>query len=456
MPYYVAFDIGHKPRGNIDDNYTELRELLDKNEFECHKFFETSITRESLEPYDILVFACPDFAKITRQEILEIEAWVQNDGGGLLLLSHAGGDKGRSSNLSELSELFGIKFENDQVLDEESNIGLENMPIIENFNPPHPITSGVDSICYRAGCSLTVISNAFAIVSSNETSEPFSTPLICVSEPEKGRIVCDGSYEMFRDRIGGGLQYESHSKLAVNMFEWLISDYRMEKRDQDLLPVPEEGKEASEMEEVQARGSSLDVKSKTQSTENFNISLDISNKSELMTLLNQFLSQINTMKNTIESIIYTFSKSDEISEGNLKSNKENSTTEKSSVSDITKEIEETKKETHRSKKKKPEGEQEELTTSPPKLEEESAEETEEEIIEEEELDLEERREELEAEVEKLERKVKSIVNLLGFLEKKYNSGKMNEKSYKKQSKKLHKDLDKIKRRIEKISNALNQ
>ena len=111
------------------------------------------VLEESLKPYDILVFACPDYSKISSQEVMEISNWVKEDGGGLLLLSHAGGDRGRSSNLSELSEQFGIAFENDQVLDETVNIGMENLPLISNFMPPHPITGGIGEICYRAGCS---------------------------------------------------------------------------------------------------------------------------------------------------------------------------------------------------------------------------------------------------------------------------------------------------------------
>ena len=136
MTYKIAFDVAHKPRGKLDENLTELRDFLNANDFMCYNFLETPITQISLEPFDILVFVCPDFAKISSIEISEINNWVRNDGGGLLLLSHAGGDRGRNSNLSELSQMFGIVFENDQVLDETYNIGMENMPIITALIPP--------------------------------------------------------------------------------------------------------------------------------------------------------------------------------------------------------------------------------------------------------------------------------------------------------------------------------
>ena len=228
MPYKIAFDVAHKPRGKIDDNLTELRDFLNANDFMCYNFLETPISYNSLKPFDILVFVCPDFAKITSMEITEINNWVRNDGGGLLLLSHAGGDRGRNSNLSELSQNYGIVFENDQVLDETYNLGMENMPIVTSLIPPHPITNSISSICYRSGCSLSVLGSAISIISSNETSEPFSSALVCVSEPDNGRICAIGSYELFRDRVGGGFNNDEHPNLAYNIFSWLISHYRMD------------------------------------------------------------------------------------------------------------------------------------------------------------------------------------------------------------------------------------
>ncbi|MHA2123390.1 MAG: hypothetical protein ACW990_19500, partial [Promethearchaeota archaeon] len=228
MSYHIAFDVAHKPRGLINENLTELRDHLNSNDFACYNFLEIPITEDKLTPYDILVFVCPDFSRVSSAEITEISNWVKNSGGGLLLLSHAGGDRGRGSNLSEISEKFGILFESDQVLDDRINLGLENIPLVSTFNIPHPITANIGTLCYRSGCSLSIIkTSVFSIADSNETSEPFSCPLICVSESGNGRVCCVGSYEMFRDKIGGGFQCEDHPDLALNMFKWLVSDYRI-------------------------------------------------------------------------------------------------------------------------------------------------------------------------------------------------------------------------------------
>ena len=307
MPYYIGFDLSHKPRGKIDENYTGLRDHLNANDFICYNYLETPITVDSLRLYDILVFCCPDFAKISPQEVLEIVNWVKDEGGGLFLLSHAGGDRGRSSNLTELSEHFGIAFENDQVLDEMNNAGMENLPMITaaHFIPPHPITDSINEICYRAGCSLTVVGGAMSVVSSNETSEPFSCPLICVSEQGKGRVCAIGSYEMFRDRTGGGFQQEEHANLALNVFKWLITDHRMEVTEHGTVHVAHTASTQTNSEAVQSSSPySSDLSAQRVSRiERIDSSIKFNNKDELLSLLSNYLNQIDAIKQNIESLV---------------------------------------------------------------------------------------------------------------------------------------------------------
>ena len=239
VPYYIAFDVALKPRGRITQNYKSWKADLEKAGYSPFEFAEFPITRSNLSKCDILVFACPDFAKINPQEIEAVKQWVTEDGGGLLLLSHAGGDKGRRSNLSEIAEQFGMAFENDQVLDKTNNLSVENLPIINSFPTPHPITEGLNSICFRVGCSLTNTGAMnIAVISSNAESEPAQSPLIMAGESGDGRVVAMGSYEMFRDKMTGGYGFDSHAKLAINIMNWLRSSKREELRAKGKLPVP--------------------------------------------------------------------------------------------------------------------------------------------------------------------------------------------------------------------------
>ncbi|MGV9206206.1 MAG: hypothetical protein ACOC44_19550 [Promethearchaeia archaeon] len=509
MEYYVAFDIAHKPRGKINENLTQLRDHLNKNDLLCYEFLETPITEEVLNRYDILVFVCPDFAKISHQEILEIENWVRNDGGGLLLLSHAGGDKGRNSNLSELAERFGIAFESDQVLDDEKNLGLENRPRIDNFNPPHPITEGVDSLCYRAGCSLSIMGESLSIAVSNETSEPFSCPLICVAEPDHGRVCAIGSYEMFRDDTSGGFDYEEHSKLALNLFEWLISDYRQEVREGDSVAQPNEGQTASPQASHETQEFSYDDQ-----VPEIDVSFRISEKSDLLKILKSFMAELNTMKGIVEQLIDKAVVSDEefLSLKQAQKTSQPRAEETYSYNDYEQEAYNQPEQANQAvpeatgaQQQSPGGtsgihnlKEPPLTALPPRPEDlktrkrttmpeiqtptelsdisETTEEMngidedlddllgegekEEEEIEEEEIEEEEEekidREELKAEKEKLKSKLKSNENLLEFLGKQKESGAIDKKKYEKQSSRLKKDVKKIEKRIKEIDSILEE
>ncbi|MHA1684190.1 MAG: hypothetical protein ACTSUE_24855 [Promethearchaeota archaeon] len=229
---HIGFDVSQKPRGRLDTNYTTLKQILEsEGVFACWEYSSFPITRESLQNYDILVFPCTDFSKFTANEILEISKWVNEDGGGLLLLSHAGGDRGRRTNMSELASQFAMLFENDQVLDEFHNFGIDNMPEIKSFPTPHPISEGIGNICYRAGCSVSLVGIAEQVALANMDANPQMATVIGASEPGSGRVVCIGSYEIFRDEIIGGINQPYHSQLAMNVFSWLITDKRRQLRE---------------------------------------------------------------------------------------------------------------------------------------------------------------------------------------------------------------------------------
>ena len=460
MEYHIAFDVSHKPRGKIDENLTELRDSLEANDFVCYNFLEAPITEESLMPYDILVFVCPDFARLSSIEIASIVNWVKNSGGGLLLLSHAGGDRGRGSNLSEISEQFGISFENDQVLDDKINLGLENIPLVSVFNIPHPITNEIGTLCYRSGSSLSIIgSGAFSIADSNETSEPFSCPLICVSEPEKGRVCCMGSYELFRDKIGGGFQCNDNPHLALNIFKWLISDYRMELRVNLDAPVPTPQTSLIPTTISEDQDVSKTYIPPDKRLIDIDFSMKISKKSELVELLKIFQNQINTIKSTIDKLIEKATTSD----NDIYEVENSKAAQYSSDSQIIEPIEEKDTSIPSDAEKisvEPSIKDDKaLTALPPKPE----------SMKQEESDSKESlkpppklktkaktKNELKNEMEGLETKLTSVQDLMNFIDKKHSKGKLNDDEYVKRSKKLQSDLKKTKKRIDVINKLLKK
>ena len=466
MSYHIVFDIAHKPRGQINENLTELRDHLNSNDFTCYNFLEIPITEDKLMPYDILAFVCPDFSRVSSSEIKEIVNWVKNSGGGLLLLSHAGGDRGRGSNLSEISEKFGILFESDQVLDDRINLGLENIPLVSIFNIPHPITANIGTLCYRSGCSLSIVgTGVFSIADSNETSEPFSCPLVCVSESGNGRICCIGSYEMFRDKIGGGFQCQDHPDFALNIFKWLVSDYRIELRSTIDVPIPIDqpsGASPQILDKAQTSPAFTPIENKSI---NIDFSMQISKKSELVELLKIFQNQINTIKNTIDNLINTAIESrDDVIEFPLK---------EASDPQIETQIDPTLEEPPKKPVRLPELESgkidtkesvknnSKLTTLPSKPESLKTENPEESL----ESDLTsvpklktkgKVKKDLKDEKQGLESKLSSVEDLLKFVDKKHSSGKIDDEEYSKRSKKIQQDIKKTNKRLSVINKLLDK
>jgi flagellar biosynthesis chaperone FliJ len=124
------------------------------------------------------------------------------------------------NNMSQLSKLFGIEFENTAVKDERINGGLATMPIITDI-VAHPAVEGLRSVLMPSACSLRVSGDATIIATTSGTADPANAPVVAIGEFGKGRVMCVGSYEVFRR--GGGLKHEGNSVFAISAFRWLTA-----------------------------------------------------------------------------------------------------------------------------------------------------------------------------------------------------------------------------------------
>ena len=441
--FYVAFDEAHKPRGKITGNYSHLKEFLESQGFICQTFMEFPITRQNLSPYDILVIPCPDFAKFSTNEIDAIAQWVKEDGGGLLALSHAGGDKGRRSNLSELVEKFGLSFENDQVLDYSMNFGLENLPEVVNFSPPHPITEGITSLCFRAGCSLSAVGlSVVPVAISNEESDPFSTPLMVTAEVQEGRVVAIGSYEMFRNEIPGGFQQPGHKELCSNIFQWLKTEYREKVKKGEIKPkvTMQEPPQKMDTNGISANGGTQALF--TSSKLNLASHIIISDKSDLANLFHGLLDEVTILKDQIKTVIDTIVSSEEqILESQKKA-------EAAAQPELPRFIEPLpipepekltempeKPKSMKDTKKKPAAKPPKKKKVKPKPAPEPLPMT---------------KEEIEAELETLKNKLNSIENLKDLVESKYKNKSYTKAQYEKQIERLSNDLNRSLNRIKEL------
>jgi hypothetical protein len=221
----ILFDQTQNERGRLDTTYSELAKLLQDNDFDVESYTEFMILAKNLEKAAVIVFGCPNSSKLRPAEIDVLKRYVKN-GGGLMLLSLSGGDRGLMNNLSQVSKGFGISFENTAVRDERNNAGLPTMPIITNLLS-HPVTEDVQDILVPSGCTLNVTAKATTIASTSDTADPPNKPVIAIAESGKGRVVCAGSYEVFRK--GGGMKHQGNRAFAVNAIKWLSGEIRTAK-----------------------------------------------------------------------------------------------------------------------------------------------------------------------------------------------------------------------------------
>ncbi|MFX1504449.1 MAG: hypothetical protein ACFFDH_26060, partial [Promethearchaeota archaeon] len=263
-------------------------------------------------------------------------------------------------------------------------------------------------------------------------------------------------YELFRDKVGGGFQCNDNPQLALNIFKWLISDYRMEIRANLDVPVPiPQTIAASRIIPEEPEFPSASVSSEKR-TIDIDFSMKISKKSELVELLKIFQNQINTIQSTINRLIEKAIESeDEIYENqnsefsqNFTNHNSTSPVEKSSPQVVDKTSDDiftmeeptlTALPPKPDSLKKDEIEIEENLEPPPKLKTKKK-----------------TKKELKDEKQGLETKLTSVQDLLKFIDKKHSSGKLNDGEYEKRSKKLQGDLKKTKKRIDIINKLLEK
>ncbi|MEM2145226.1 MAG: hypothetical protein QW279_07690 [Candidatus Jordarchaeaceae archaeon] len=220
IKWRVLFDETQKERGRITTSYSAVKGVLESEGFQCIRFVDFPITYDKLKDFNAVVFACPDQSRLQPSEIRAVLDYVSR-GGGAVLLSHAGGDPGLRTNLNELAENFGISFQNNQIFDDRQNLGMENLPKITKFKD-HPVTEGITELAYSAGCSIKIVGEAEALAITSRTAQPPDAPILAASNYGNGKVVALGSYEIFRDRIMGGLNTSQNMVLLKNIFKWIV------------------------------------------------------------------------------------------------------------------------------------------------------------------------------------------------------------------------------------------
>ena len=246
----ILFDQTQNERGRLESTYSDLGQLLRDIDFDVEAYTEFMILAKNLKDADVMVFGCPNSSKIRPAEIDVLQKYVKN-GGGLMLLSLSGGDRGLMNNMSKISNDFGVTFENTAVKDERNNAGLPTMPIISDIIA-HPATEDVTDLLVPSACSLKVTGKATPLAVTSETADPGKVAVIAIAEVGKGRMMCIGSYEVFRR--GGGLKHKGNATFAANAFRWLSGEFQMTKPS-SVVKEQEKAEQKKKPEETPAEDS---------------------------------------------------------------------------------------------------------------------------------------------------------------------------------------------------------
>lgn len=242
--FNIGFDYSHKNKLIIEDpGFTDFIEFLFNSDLKLGKI-EAGITYEKLSAYNVFIIGVPIAESyLTPEEIEDLLKYVK-DGGSILIVNDKGGDHENKNNLSELTKHFGIKFNHDQLFDNENFSKDNSRPIIKEFKK-HFVTRDITQIIHSVGCTLEIDKsvenedidvNAVAL-SSEESAwhkyfdgeewvdEPVKClPIIAIGHYGMGKIVAIGNLSLFSGfHDSYGIHAADNFKLISNVISWLMN-----------------------------------------------------------------------------------------------------------------------------------------------------------------------------------------------------------------------------------------
>ncbi len=240
--YNIGFDNSHKNKLTIEDpGFNDFIEYLFNSDLKLGKI-EAGITYEKLAEYNLFIIGVPIAeAYLTVEEIEFLINYVK-DGGSLLIINDKGGEIENKNNLNELTKNFGIKFNPDQLFDNENFSKDISRPIIKDFKK-HFITRDIAQVIHSNGCTLIIdesvetedIDVAAIGFSSGDSAwhkifdgeewveEPIeNAPIIAIGHYGLGKIVAIGNLSLFSGfHASYGMHAADNFKLISNIISWL-------------------------------------------------------------------------------------------------------------------------------------------------------------------------------------------------------------------------------------------
>ncbi|MBY8988754.1 MAG: hypothetical protein KGD61_09890, partial [Candidatus Lokiarchaeota archaeon] len=242
--FNIGFDYSHQNKLTIEDpGFNDFIEYLLNSDLKLGKI-EAGITYEKLADYNVFIIGVPIAESYISSEEIEYLTKYVKDGGSILIVNDKGGEIENKNNLNELTKNFGIKFNPDQLFDNEVYSKDISRPIIKDFKK-HFITRDISQIVHSRGCTLdidksieTEDTDVSAIGFSSEGSawhknfdgedwvdEPVeNAPIIAIGHYGMGKIVAIGNLSLFSGfHASYGIHAADNFKLISNIISWLMN-----------------------------------------------------------------------------------------------------------------------------------------------------------------------------------------------------------------------------------------
>ncbi|MEM2900549.1 MAG: DUF4350 domain-containing protein [Thermoplasmata archaeon] len=269
----VYFDETHEETSKIsgEEHYghSKLAKMLRENGYKVKKLssYEEIVIENENVCEGILVISFP-MKEFSYEEIKKIHNFVER-GGGLLVLGEWGKVTKPIKAINSITGSFGIRFNNDIVLDDKNNFKPSELPesVIKDVSmlpkyirvckfEKHEINFGIKEIGYFSGCTLTHMigaGQASVLFRSSESStrEVFEDgksriekdgnyALGYALERGKGRIVCIGDHSLFTNAF---IKIRDNEKFALNVVSWLGNCMPEKEKIKDKVSIDVENEE---------------------------------------------------------------------------------------------------------------------------------------------------------------------------------------------------------------------
>jgi hypothetical protein len=151
----VCFDYSHNNTLTLESpSYADFTQFLFGSSFRLGKIQAGFTGLDKLIKYKMIVIGGPRESIFEMEEINILVEYVKQ-GGSLLIINDEAGDYGCNTNLSELTDHFGFKFNPTVVADSMNFQNIQQRVIVADFEP-HPTTRDVDGIVQSNACSIDI------------------------------------------------------------------------------------------------------------------------------------------------------------------------------------------------------------------------------------------------------------------------------------------------------------